>query len=723
MPLVNAAPELARRHALVIGTTTYAPGWDDISEGVRAEMAMAKRLLLEVLGYRQDTFCEILDPDVSALKKKVARWRAEIAPTSHDSLFVYYTGHGVERAGMLNLITHDIDVGLPESAPSAQDLVSALLGGEQMPSHALLVLDTCHSAAAHLDTAALAARLRDAAGGADRGADFHIIATARSIGLAFVGHFMEGLYTIITEGRAAGAGEEYVQPNVAIEQVNRFLSTRGGQRASYSGGGESALRFLPNPGWLPNLRLNMGMEERMRVLHRIQSHALRAHWDPRARGVSTERDAGWFFTGRACALHRIIAWLTDDAGGGGLVVTGLPGSGKSAVLARLATMADPRLRAAAADAGALGGASEEELPPLGVVDVAVHARAKDAANIALEIAAALELDVSSAVANPESATATALAARAGRTAIVVDALDEAVRPADCAIFLRAMLQKAASLRILVGLRETGEESGRLTAMLGPRFTRLDLDAAEWRKAEDVIDYVERRLRSTPGSPYVDAAPASLRNLAESIAARAGISFLVASATAHALVARGAAVDRAALEPLPATVGEAFDLDLARFEGAAGEQLRLLLTALACGEGRGVPTAEWLAIAQALSEGEVTEGDINRWSGEAAFYIVADEEFGVPVRRLYHEEFTTHLRRNVEPHSEPAIAAAVVNRVPIPRMGSGPCWEAASSYVLAFYAKHLWRARRPRELSELTSSASWVHAKRDRFGDRTDSLRP
>jgi hypothetical protein len=679
-------------------------------------MAMAKRLLLEVLGYQQNTFAEILDPNRSDLLTGVARWRSAINPSSDDWLLVYYTGHGIEHAGMLNLITRDVDVALPETASDAQAIVKALLGGEQIPSHALLVLDTCHAAAVHLDAATLAARLREAEGGAARGADFHLIATARSIGHALVGQFMKGLRDVITGGQVAGPGEEYVQPHATIEQLNQLLSEHGDQRVSYSGGGESALRFLPNPGWLPGLRLNMGREERRRVLHRLQSQALRAHWSPRARGVSTERDAGWFFTGRRRALRRIIEWMTDTTGGAGLVVKAMPGSGKSAVLARLATLADPAERAVAVAAGALEDTPENELPPLGLIDAAVYARAKDAAKIALEIAAALDLELSDNVANPEAAAASALAARAGRTVIVVDALEEAVRPADCATFLRALLQKAAGLRLLVGLRESGEESGRLTEFLGNRFTALDLDAAQWREPQDMIRYVERYLQSAPGSPYVDAGPTSLHKLAESIANRAGKSFLVASATAHALVARGVAVDSAALEPLPATVGEAFDLDLSRFEGIAGEQLRQILTALACGEGRGVPTAEWLAIAQALSEGDVTKADIDRWTEEAAFYIVTDEEYRVRVRRVYHEEFAAHLRRNLDPQREAAIAAALVSRVPIPRMGWAPAWGRASSYVLAFYAKHLWRARRTRELSELTSSPAWTMAQANRFED-------
>ena len=157
-------------------------------------------------------------------------------------------------------------------------------------------------------------------------------------------------------------------------------------------------------------------------------------------------------------------------------------------------------------------------------------------------------------------------------------------------------------------------------------------------------------------------------------------------------------------------------DRARFEGIAGQQLRCVLEALACGEGRGVPTAEWIDIASALSERDVTAADIDRWSEEAAFYIVVDEEFGVPVRRLYHEEFTKHLRDDVDPEREAKIAAALVDRVPIPRMGTILQWQMASSYMLAYYAKHVWRARRTQELSELASSESWVQAKRDRFDD-------
>ena len=71
---------------------------------------------------------------------------------------------------------------------------------------------------------------------------------------------------------------------------------------------------------------------------------MKEHWDPRARGVEQAARPGWFFTGRRQALSQLVTWLTaaPDPADNVRVVTGGPGSGKSAVLARLITMSDPR---------------------------------------------------------------------------------------------------------------------------------------------------------------------------------------------------------------------------------------------------------------------------------------------------------------------------------------------------------------------------------------------
>jgi hypothetical protein len=303
-------------------------------------------------------------------------------------------------------------------------------------------------------------------------------------------------------------------------------------------------------------------------------------------------------------------------------------------------------------------------------------------------------------------TVAKVAARAAPFTIVIDALDESVRPDDCALLLRKLANKSQRGRLIVGVRESGTEPPRLSSLLGPAFEPIDLDAPRWRDPDDVRRYVERYLQFAPGSPYRDRAAAPVtRRLADAVARRADTSFLVASATAHALASRPTVVEPADLDPLPATVGEALALDLERFGGVAGEQLRHVLTALACAEGRGLPRDMWLAMAGALSDGDVTDSDLDRWSKDAAFYLVRDEEFGERVRRLYHEEFAAHLRRGVDAAGEAAIADALLRTVPRAAGAAEPEWDRASTYLLAFYSRHLNRAGRTRDLSELSSAAA------------------
>src|SRR5579859_729832 len=332
MTLITAPPDKTRRHVLLIGTTEYLPGWPDISAGVRAELDRAKLLFGDELRY--DTCNELLNPTSSTLKKEVARWRVGVDNGPDDWLVIYWTGHGVERAGMLQLITTDIESDFPETAPTAQDLVMALVGAQQ-PTHILLIFDTCQSGAAQLDVTSIATRLREAQGGAARGADFHVITTARSIDTAWVGQFIGALGVTMTGGMAASTDEEHVQFGPALEKVNEALAKAGAQRSGFAGAGERASRFLPNPQWVPRLQKIMEPDARMHALYRVQSIALSSHWNPRARGVATEHEPGWFFTGRSRVLRRIVQWLEVKDSTPALVIKGLPGSGKSAVLARV----------------------------------------------------------------------------------------------------------------------------------------------------------------------------------------------------------------------------------------------------------------------------------------------------------------------------------------------------------------------------------------------------
>ena len=66
------------------------------------------------------------------------------------------------------------------------------------------------------------------------------------------------------------------------------------------------------------------------------------YWDPRARGVERGSRPGVYFTGRYRAREQLTGWITDpDRENGLYVVTGGPGSGKSALIAWLLALGDP----------------------------------------------------------------------------------------------------------------------------------------------------------------------------------------------------------------------------------------------------------------------------------------------------------------------------------------------------------------------------------------------
>ena len=116
--------------------------------------------------------------------------------------------------------------------------------------------------------------------------------------------------------------------------------------------------------------------------------ALAAHWDPRSRGVEHAARGGWFFTGRRQALSQLVGWLTAPplASDNVRVITGGPGSGKSAVLARLVTLSDPRYRARLP--APLPADDPVATLPSGAIDVAVHARATPTDKVITRVAEA-----------------------------------------------------------------------------------------------------------------------------------------------------------------------------------------------------------------------------------------------------------------------------------------------------------------------------------------------
>jgi hypothetical protein len=131
------------------------------------------------------------------------------------------------------------------------------------------------------------------------------------------------------------------------------------------------------------------------------------HWVPRSRGVSSDRDdAGWLFCGRARVLAELAAWLDDGRPPALRVVTGTPGSGKSAVRARLITSADRHYRRRIP--GLCG--DDPTVPKAGVFDVTFHAKSRTVGEFVEHIVALAEV-----AADDASALLSALDARPARS--------------------------------------------------------------------------------------------------------------------------------------------------------------------------------------------------------------------------------------------------------------------------------------------------------------------
>lgn len=418
---------------------------------------------------------------------------------------------------------------------------------------------------------------------------------------------------------------------------------------------------------------------------------LRGHWNPRARGVERGGEPGWYFTGRSGVLRELVDWLTDDAPDGRVhVVTGGPGSGKSAVLARIVTLADPDARAGTPLTDAPDGA----VPPVGCVDVAILARGRSASDVLARIAAVVGADLAAADEDRQLDVLVEhfLAVPAPLT-VVVDALDEAAEPEAIAHDLRKFARDAApaGVRVLVATRPGSQ--GRLLTACGHDAKVIDLDCEPWLHRDDLAGYVCRRLLAADDphsrSPYRDRPDLAAR-VADAVASRAFPTFLIAQLVSRALTDSETVVDPATDEPstrLPGTVADALDDYLFRF-GPDHTRVRDLLVPLAYAHGTGLARdAVWVELAGALANRIYTLADLDWLLTTAADFLVEQTVDDDTVHhRLYHQALVDYLR---PPHTEGLaqrrITRALTALAPI--ADGRADWAGAPAYVRRYLPRH------------------------------------
>ncbi len=567
------------------------------------------------------------------------------------ALLVYVGGHGLVKAGD-HFTALD---GTPATPNSINALwtrqVAELLAGASRD--VVLFVDTCFAGA----SATVLQQALDVLAATPTSASFAVITGCRSFETTEDGVFVEALIRLMSDGpqcnlTAWGPLDEAIKPGPLVAELRALGLPVKAVFTDIA----SELRVIPNFAHDPDER-----EGRVHVKLRLRrlSAGAETHLLDKSDG----------FVGRVDLRTEIADWL-GTASKGIFVVTGGPGTGKSALMGLLA-------RQSVGDELARSG----PCVPKGTFHLVVHARQKTLEQIEAELASVTDAE---------------------KYTILVDALDEAVvgESIGIAAYLRS-LSRRVGVRIVVGTRPSPVVATRIRAedpLLGELKPAALRNLAELDSTtDDIAELLRAVLPATPGSPYDGL---DVTELAREIAERASPSFLFAQAAARWLTGQPEPVTvrpdwraRVARFGRADALGVLFDEDLAfRFTSANLNRVRDLLRALAWAEGLGLPRYTiWPELAEALSPTATRYGDpdITWVLNEAGWYITEAGEDGQTVYRLFHQALTDHFReetrrsRGLQDHE---IQMMLVERLRSLADRAGG-WDRADPYALHYLIAH------------------------------------
>jgi WD40 repeat protein len=408
----------------------------------------------------------------------------------------------------------------------------------------------------------------------------------------------------------------------------------------------------------------------------------RGHITRRARGQRSRAQGGDLFRGRAAALSKISEWLEQAPSGRSLVVTGHPGSGKSAVLGR----------------GALS--AEATYPGAGL---AFQARGATVADLIDAVAAAIGVPTPQGI---DGLLRSLESDGSGRLFVMVDALDEASTFGEAheMAALITDLSRFPWVRTVVATRALAAgnrfEQGSLLNRLfvfGPSAGNLiDLDVTPYYDSVALTAFTAAVL-SQDGADYpgpVGCAWAEYRantivrdRLADLIAHRADRNFLVAAITATTLSTQDSVVDPSAPDfdsnALPASIGEALEKYLDSLSDDYRPRIKGLLTAIAYARGAGITDRRWIRFAAALGyHADQALLDSLRESAAADYLLQLTDEIGERIVRLFHQALVDQLTIGRPKADHKAVLNALLEDV---QAAGG--WDKADDYARAYTAEH------------------------------------
>ncbi|MEU3601145.1 hypothetical protein ABZ714_20865 [Streptomyces sp. NPDC006798] len=749
-------------HASVVDPHAEAPPLTDTTGYARLGFARSRAeavgASLTGLGYRLHGDGVLADPTRTVARATLDDVIADKRPDG--GLVLHVISHGwTDSTGALRIALADSE---PNQGLDIESLLRDLENSKQ--SAALVLLDVCHAGAAvrwqWQNWQTWSAGLRAGARGAAARRAW-VLAAAAPDEKAYDGRFSQAVALVLdrlsVNGLDTDASLEYVPLSLVTREIRTTLHTLWQEAQSYAQhldstpialGDEPSLRLFRNPRYAPTplARLRQSAEESLRSILAELDPVLDAHhYITRAFGGTSSATATTtcLFSGRTAELDILTPWV-DGAGTDSLaVVTGGPGTGKSALLGLLVCAAQPQLREALF----------QRLPPVALPGrddtfAAVHARGRDAGQLATSIGKQLRLSSLP----PRGLTPAELVRRLTGTAerrrgpvptVVVDALDEALDPGELVEVLLLPLaltrvdQHSRSgprpvCRLLVGTRTTDTMS-RIVAEARTVGLLVDLDDADPGVLRtDVAGFVRRHLDL---SPLYDAKGQAVvrERLATELAAAlvpddppedgaAPGPYLLARLYLHQLLAATAPVApdqiTAVVARAPRTVMDMLELELVRLKDPFA---RPLLKALAYAKHPGMPAALIRAVAtefiQARAwrdrtppDGPLTEPEAARQplpDGPTAeqtaatldrltFYLrrTADPE-GPTLYRLFHQQLVDQLAGR---HYRTAVTVLDGLLNPLRTTPGAPLrWDLALPYHARHALEHAVDARRADEL--------------------------
>jgi WD40 repeat protein len=701
----NPMTDLDRHFLIAAGTSDYL--YVPPLLHVRDDLDTVSELFC-AMGYGEANTRGIFNASsADQLKSKIGMWMRQ-EDRREDTIVMYYSGHG-ERDDLARhylLCTNSEPNGLADTALATEDVIRIVTSAGVR--RLLLIIDTCQAGLAGIDSVRLAAKRLGAefasAPGApvDRLVAFSVIAAARTREDADDGVFADALNAAISDKTLGGSRQQYLFVQQVVDRINEEFSSKGTLQHATSATlcHEPGRGFLLNPRYIPDLpqgRLDVAETQAWDTVNarRRRAEAL-IHFAPRGRGTETSADVGHYFTGRIAVLSRLAAWLrgSSDTDVRAMLITGSAGTGKSAVIGRLVTRADQNLRWTIPDSSV---PISTDLPP-NIIDVAIHARRLQLADVVGGIAEAVGMQAST-----EHEVLEALSRREKGMTIAIDALDEAGSVWDnshaqrIAFFLAELVRENPNVKVIIGARP------HMRQYFGRNVEVIDLDDSKWITYHDLSEYAELLLRHPHGvgsaSAYGDK---SAHKVGAIVSERSYPNYLITRLTARALAMNKRPLDTSKAgwdttipsltgptDKLIDQIGQAFRWALETHLQDQATHVRDLLRPLAYSEGDGLPAhAIWSAVASALCGRDVTDGDISQLIGDAAPYLIESlDEYGRSVYRLYHQGLADDLRRDAPLDADERIARALIALVPLDTNSNHADWAKADPYIISHLATH------------------------------------